>query len=187
MTKPRIYGDEARFRAALTRAIRSGEALLAQTDGVRERMKLAQGSKLDEIAIEQEWEGAFRRWFNATGNALVKFLQEQLNPSWNSAPGDDEVLSTLSNGLPPDDGKPRHSIGIESGEEWLSKTLDELRTLAAEFPPPARARTSTKASASDTRTRRESLLTNPWVIGLGVLGSGASVVGLVIAVVLLLH
>jgi hypothetical protein len=171
MTKPRIYGNEARFRTALTRSIRSGEELLAQVEGTRNRMKLVDES--DALVIDQGWERDFRRWFNATGRSLAKYLQDQL-----------AELPLLSDGLPPDDGKPRHSIGIENGEEWLSKTLDELRALAAEFPPLARARTSTKASASDTRTWRDSLLTNPWVTALG---SVASVVGLVIAVYLLLH
>jgi len=53
MAKPRIFGEVFRW-ATLTRAIRSGEALLAQTEGVRRRMKLVEGSRLDELAIEEE-------------------------------------------------------------------------------------------------------------------------------------
>lgn len=169
MTRPRIYGDEARFRTALTRAIRSGEALLAQSEGYRRRMKLAEGSPLDVLTIEKEWEAAFRRWFMGTGNALFKFLQEQLNPSWNAAAEDEHVLPTLSNGLPPDDDKPRHRIGIDNGEEWLSKTLDELRALAVEIKPPTRAR---------MRPRRESFLSKP------VVGLAATVFFGVIAIIL---
>jgi hypothetical protein len=153
MPKPRIYGDEPRFRAALTRAIGSGEDLLAQADGYRERMKLVEGDTLESFAIEKQYEAAFRKWFMGTGKELFKYLQEQLNPPWNSAPEDQDVLPVLSHGLPPDDGKPRHSIGLDNSKDWLSKTLDELRDLAAQFPAPAPA-PRTKASApSRTKTQ----------------------------------
>ena len=148
MPKPRIYGDETRFRAALTRAIRSGEDLLVQADGYRQRMKLVDGDRLESFAIEKQYEAAFRKWFMGTGKTLFKYLQE-LNPPWNSAPEDQDVLPVLSNGLPPDDGK-----------AWVSKTLDELRDLAAQFPAPAPA-PRTKASAS----RHESFVSKP-VVGL---------------------
>ena len=174
MPKPRIYGDETRFRAALTRAIRSGEDLLAQADGYRQRMKLAEGDRLESFAIEKQYEAAFRKWFMGTGKTLFKYLQEQLNPPWNSAPEDQDVLPVLSNGLPPDDGKPRHSIGLDNSKDWLSKALDELRDLAAQFPAPAPAPRS-KASAS---SRHESLVSKP------VVGLAATVFFGVIAIVL---
>ena len=41
MEKPRIYGSEAGSSAAVARSIRSGEDLLAQTEGARNRMSLA--------------------------------------------------------------------------------------------------------------------------------------------------
>src|SRR4051812_45455656 len=111
MARPRIYGDEAQFRRALTRSIRNGQTLLDQVEGVRRRIKVVEGSSYETFVIEQDWESAFRRWFNATGRALAPFLQDQLMPPW--VGGDDEgVLPTLSAGLPPDSGKPRHRIGL---------------------------------------------------------------------------
>jgi hypothetical protein len=77
LEKPRIYGSEAGFRSAVARSIRSGEDLLAQTEGARNRMSLA-GSREAALVIEQEWERDFRRWFNRTGKALAQYLQEQL-------------------------------------------------------------------------------------------------------------
>lgn len=181
MKKPRIYGSETRCRAVLTRSIRSGEELLAQTVGVRRRMKLVEKSRLDALVIEQQWEADFRRWFNSTGHSLVKYLQEQLNPSWSAAPGDEEVLPVLSAGLPPDDGKPRHSIGIDNGEEWLSKTLDELRELESALGP------SGAPTPRAQSRQRESLFTKPvWVV-IGVVGSVASVAGVVLAIIALWH
>lgn len=174
MPQPRIYGDETRFRAALTRAIRSGEDLLAQADGYRQRMKLVEDDRLESLAIEKQYEAAFRKWFMGTGKALFKYLQEQLNPPWNSAPEDQDVLPVLSNGLPPDDGKPRHSIGLDNSEDWLSKALDELRDLAAHFPAPAPAPRD-KASASP---RHESFVSKP------IVGLAATVFFGVIAIVL---
>jgi hypothetical protein len=173
MSRPRIYGDEKSFRAALTRAIRGGEDLLAQADGYRQRMKLVEGDTLESFAIEKQYETAFRKWFMGTGNALFKYLQGQLNPPWNSLPEDQAVLPVLSNGLPPDDGKPRHGIGLDNSEDWLSKTLNELRDLAAQFPAPAPA--PRKASAS---SRREPFLSKP------VVGLAATVFFGVIAIVL---
>jgi hypothetical protein len=184
MKKPRIYGHESRLRAALMRATRSGEELLAQTEGTRKRMKLVEESKLDALAIEQQWEADFRRWFMSTGNLLFKYLQEQLNPPWNSASGEDDVLPTLSNGLPPDDGKPRHSIGIDNGEAWLSKTLDELRELQVALGEPKKVTARTK---EPSRRSLLSLLSNPVVVVLGIIGSVASVVGLVLAIIVLSH
>jgi hypothetical protein len=37
------------------------------------------------------------------------------------------VMPALFYGLPPDTGKPRHWIGLENGEPWLRKALEELR------------------------------------------------------------
>lgn len=174
MPEPRIYGDETRFRAALTRAISSGEDLLAQADGYRQRMKLVESDTFESLAIEKQYEDAFRKWFMGTGRALFKYLQEQLNPPWNSAPEDQDVLPVLSNGLPPDDGKPRHNIGLDNSKDWLSKTLDELRGLAAQFPAPAPARRTRAVTSS----WHESFVSKP------IVGLAATVFFGVIAIVL---
>jgi hypothetical protein len=53
--KPVIYGDEGRFRAAVTKAINSGQDLLAQIEGVRKLMQVA-GDPLEARGIESGWE-----------------------------------------------------------------------------------------------------------------------------------
>jgi hypothetical protein len=186
MKKPRIYGSEARFRAALTRSVRIGEELLDQTEGVRRRMQLVGESRMDALAVEEAWERDFRRWFNGTGRALAKYLQEQLvgvpkglRPDPN-AEGED-LLPVLGAGLPPDDGKLRHTIGIDNGEVWLSKTLDELRELQSALGQPnAPARPASERS-------RDSFFTKPVWLALGVVGSVASIVGVVLAIIALWH
>jgi len=102
------------------------------------------------------------RWFNATGNSLV---QEQLDPSWNPLQATKKCCQRFSNGLPSDDRKPRHSIGIDNGEEWLSKSLDELRALAVELKPPSGAQVRPRPFPPETRIWRDSLPTNPWLVG----------------------
>ena len=62
-------------------------------------------------------------------------------------------------GLPPADGKPRHTIHIDNGEAWLSKTVDELRELQSALGHP------TTSTPRGQRAPRESLLTKPvWFI-----------------------
>jgi hypothetical protein len=153
--------------------------VLAQADGYRQRMKLVQGDELESFAIEKQYETAFRKWFMGTGNTLFKFLQEQLNPPWNSAPENQDVLPVLSNGLPPDDCKPRHLIGLDNSEEWLSKALDELRELSAMFAPPAPARPGTSKASAPAPAAREAWLSKG-VIATVVIG----VVGIAVTVVL---
>jgi hypothetical protein len=186
MTKPRIYGDEGQFRRALTRSIRNGQTLLDQTEGVRRRMKLVEESRLDTLVIEQDWEQGFRRWFNATGRALAPFLQEQLAVPWGGRGEDDGVLPTLSAGLPPDSGKPRHRIGIDNGEEWLRKTLDELRELQTEIAPASTPSAPSRASVAQApvaRSRWDSIATNRWVVVISLAGAVASIVALLLVFV----
>jgi hypothetical protein len=139
MTRPRIYGDETKCRAAVARYIGRGEELLAQAAGVRKRMDQANATQGRMVAfvIEDEWARGVRRWFSAAARGLGPYLQEQT-----------EVLPVIALGLPPDTGKPRHQIGLENGEPWLRKALDELRALqdvlgvrrdvGKEAPAPAR-------------------------------------------------
>jgi hypothetical protein len=181
MEKPRIYGSEAAFRATVGRSIRSGEDLLAQTEGARNRMGIA-GSRENALVIEEEWERDFRRWFNRTGKALAQYLQEQVVgvPRGLRAETDSEgedLLPVLGAGLPPDDGKPRQAIGIENGEAWLSKTLDELRALESALGPPNRPATARARRSSAT------FFGKPIWLALGAVGAVASVVGLVLVII----
>jgi hypothetical protein len=185
MARPRIYGDEAQFRRALTRSLRNGQTLLDQVEGVRRRMKVVEKSSFDTFLIEQEWEQRFRRWFNATGRALSPFLQDQLMPPW-VARDDEGALPTLSAGLPPDSGKPRHVIGLDEGEVWLRHTLDELRELQAEIAPATKSRAAPRtpvAVAPAQRSRWDSLSTNRWVVVIGLAGAVASIVALLLVFV----
>jgi len=141
-------------------------------------MKLVEESRLDTLVIEQEWEQDFRRWFNGTARALAPFLQDQFAVPSRTPREDEGVLPILSAGLPPDDGKPRHRIMLDNGEEWLRNTVDELRELQAEIgsaPTPRPAPRTPIATASVKRSRWES-----WKTALYVLGAVASIIALVL-------
>jgi hypothetical protein len=185
MKKPRIYGSEAACRAAIARSIRSGEDLLAQTEGARNRMSVV-GAREAASFIEQEWERDFRRWFNRTGKALQQYLQEQLpgvprglRPDTDPAGGD--LFPVLGAGLPPDDGKPRHGIGIDNGEKWLSATLDELRELQSVLGPPD--------APAVGRAHRSSapFFGRPIWLAVGAAGAVASIVALVLTIIWRVH
>lgn len=181
MEKPRIYGSEAGFRSAVARSIRSGEDLLAQIEGARNRMSLA-GSREAALVIEQEWERDFRRWFNRTGKALAQYLQEQLvgvpkGLRADADAGGEDLLPVLGAGLPPDDGKPRHAIGIDNGEEWLSNTLDELRRLESALGPSGAPATGHAHRSSAPFFGR------PIWLAVGAAGAVASIVGLVLTII----
>jgi hypothetical protein len=187
MEKPRIYGDESRLRAAVTRAINSGEDLLAQTEGVRRMIEAASDqrgeARGEPWAIEQAWVADFRRWFNRTGQSLHKFLREQLIgvPRWMRAPGmdskEEDVMPIFGAGLPPDTGKPRHTIHLDEAEEWLRGALDELRELQSVLPPPKRAaRREAEAPAPD----RPGWMPSWWKLGTA--GSIASLVGVALGI-----
>ena len=62
-----------------------------------------------------------RRWIDVARRGMGPYLQEQF----------ESVMPVLFYGLPPDTGKPRHSIGLENSEPWLRKALEELRELQA--------------------------------------------------------
>ncbi len=181
MEKPRIYGDEGRFRAAVSRAIRNGEDLLGQTDGIHKRMEFAGDDGVDALLIEQEWEREFRRWFMTTGRTLVKYLQDQLTPPSARQPaaeGEDNFLPVLAAGLPPDTGKPRHVIHINEGEEWLQHALDELRELHSTLAPSPRQ----QEVAENAATPAGELRFRPSWWKLGTVGSIASLVGVALGV-----
>jgi hypothetical protein len=153
-----------------------------QVAGVRKQMERA-GDSWDRFGIEEAWEAEFRRWFNGTGRALHKYLREQLA----GTPGqmragvypplsEDDALPTLAVGLPPDDG--RHTIHIDEGEEWLRKTLDELRELQSVLAP-AKPRANTKQLPAPP-PRRSHWVPSWWKLGAA--GSIASLVGVPLAI-----
>lgn len=189
METPRIYGDESRFRAAVTRAINSGEDLLAQVEGVRKLMRAAGDNRMEAYAIERGWEEEFRAWFNRTGKGLHKYLREQLigvpRGMRLPPPGEDEpeLMPTLGAGIPPDTGKPRHVIHIDEGEEWLRRTLAELRDLQSVVAPPPKAKPPRRQSAMEIvapPTRWSWLRPSWWKLGTA--GSVASLVGVPLAI-----
>lgn len=182
MEKPTIYGDESRLRAAVTKAINNGQDLLAQVEGVRKLMQAAE-DPLEARGIEGGWEAEFRAWFNRTGKALHKYLREQLIgvPRGLRPPGLDdvpEVLPVLGAGLPPDTGKPRHTIHIDEGEEWLRKTLDELRELQSVLASSKRRDATEQLPPTTAKGSRWA----PSWWKLGTAGSIASLVGVPLAV-----
>jgi hypothetical protein len=149
MKRPRIYGNEKKARAAVARHIAALEDLLEQTEGVRNRI-VALG--LDPVAevtyftslqptpafeLESEWGNQLRKELNRVRRTLGPYLQDQF----------EKVLPTAAF-VPPDTGKPRHTIVLENGEPNLRQALKELRGLQASLgvrrgvattaPPPAR-------------------------------------------------
>src|SRR3954451_16424652 len=75
MKRPRVYGSESKCKAALSRQIERGEALLDQAAGVRKRVDAAAAAGdppwATALYIEAEWAKEFRRWFNAAQKAMV--------------------------------------------------------------------------------------------------------------------
>jgi hypothetical protein len=140
MDRPHVYGDEAAFRKALRRYITSGETLLAQADGAQRRIDAMSDepqSRMARYAIGEGWEKEFRRWFDIAHVGTGKFLQDQF----------DELMPVLSSGLPPETGKPRHVIHLPEGQEWLRKTVEELKeALDAVGPVAAASRQERTAS-----------------------------------------
>lgn len=91
--------------------------------------------------------------------------------------GGEDLLPVLGAGLPPDDGKPRHAIGIDNGEEWLSNTLDELRRLESALGPSGAPATGHAHRSSAPFFGR------PIWLAVGAAGAVASIVGLVLTII----
>jgi len=106
--RPRIYGSEKNFRAALRRYVASGEELLAQAEGTRKRIAVILEERGGDITwkyeIEALWVRDLRRWSVNAARTLGRYLQDQTEP-----------LPTIAWGLPPDTGKPRHYVGVDNG------------------------------------------------------------------------
>jgi Abortive infection C-terminus len=123
--RPRVYGDESKFRAALARAIARGEELLDQAEGVRNRIAKAAAEGDDwwetGLYIEAPWAKKVRRFFENTQKTMGDYLQEQFLGT----------LGVLARGLLPPTGKPRHAIGLDNLEPWLRHAVDEMQDLQA--------------------------------------------------------
>jgi hypothetical protein len=142
VSRPRIYGSEAKCRSAVARYVERGDALLDQVVGVRKRVEAAAAAGEDPFStaffIESEWAKEVRRWFENAQKTMGPFLQDQF----------EDVLGVIARGLPPATGKLRHAVVLDNGEPWLRKTVDELKALrsavgvrrgiAAAAPAPAR-------------------------------------------------
>jgi Abortive infection C-terminus len=141
MERPRIYGDERSCRTALGRYIGRGEELLDQAEGVQNRIDAVASHDLAEfyaVDIQGDWEKDVRRWFSNARDGMGRYLQDQMG----------ERLPVLALGLPPDDGKPRHTVALDNGVPWVAKAVEELqdlqaaigvrRDVAATSPTPAR-------------------------------------------------
>jgi Abortive infection C-terminus len=121
MTRPSIYGDDRKFRTALTRYLNAADQLLDQAVGVERRVDAASGElrEFDLILIQEEWEKDVRRWFQTTRKGMGRYLQDQMP----------EYAPVLTLGPPPDDGKPRHTIALDNGVPWIRKAKEELAQL----------------------------------------------------------
>jgi hypothetical protein len=138
--RPRVYRSETKCRAAAARYIESAEELLDQAVGVRNRVAAMARNKdmLSAFLAESEWEKQVRRCFKTAREGMMRYLQDQLGG----------FAPVLALGLPPDTGKPRHRVGLDNGEPWLKKALEELqevqaalgikRGVATKAPAPAR-------------------------------------------------
>jgi hypothetical protein len=140
MNRPKVYGDEKRFKSALDRHVARGGHLLDQAEGVTKRMAVAPGGPngLAAYAIEQDWAGDVERWRRTIGGTVTRYLGEDA----------EAILPNCALSWPPKTGKPRHERHLEWVELWLRDAVDELQRLrgvlgvsknvATVSPPPAR-------------------------------------------------
>lgn len=122
MNRPRIYGNERKCKALITRYIASADDLLDQAEGVRNRVTATEDPEsIVAFSMELDWGKDFRQWFIRTWRGMSKYLQDGM-------PG---ALPVLAAGLPPDSGKPRHTIVLDNGVPWLREARGELDALRA--------------------------------------------------------
>jgi hypothetical protein len=120
MKRPRVYGNEGKCKALLARYIAGADELLDQAEGVRNRVNaIGDPDSIAGFSMELAWGRDFRQWFGRSWRGMSKYLQDEM-------PG---ALPVLSAGLPPDSGKPRHTIVLENGVPWLREARDELDAL----------------------------------------------------------
>lgn len=119
--RPRIYGDERRYKGTLDRQIARGRELLDQLEGTRNLMAAANagGRRLMAELEEMQWTDEVERWHVTVIRSAHRHLAE-------AAP---TVLPTVTTPWPPDTGKPRHARRIEWVEPWLRDSISELGEL----------------------------------------------------------
>lgn len=120
-TRPRVYGNEGRFKTTLARHITRGQELLDQAEGVRKRMASAAGGPkgLLAFAAQYEWSENVGRWRLNVIASAERHLADKA----------EALLPKLTATWPPDTGKPRHELRIHTVEPWLREALEELRAL----------------------------------------------------------
>lgn len=123
MRRPRVYGDEKRYKATLERHAARGRELLDQLDGVHRLMGAATGgpSGIGAAIEEAQWTDEVERWRITVARAAHRHL----------ADGARTALPAATAPWPPDTGKPRHARRISWVEPWLRQVLDELDALRA--------------------------------------------------------
>lgn len=126
----RIYGGEAKFRAALDRHLATGRELLDLLEGVKRRIAAADGGPtgLHAEILASEWTREVEQWQTRAVRAALRHLQD----------GAGDKLPTLGLRWPPDTGKPRHRRSIDWVEPWLRESVDELQRLCDPLRPEAR-------------------------------------------------
>ena len=125
MKRPHIYGDEAKCRTLVARYIKGADELLVQGEAVKKRKAtLKKGRPLEDFYVIDalsDWHKTFRQWFGRSRKGMSRYLQEQL----------EDVLPILALGLPPETGKPRHTVTVENAVDWLRDARDELEKFQA--------------------------------------------------------
>ena len=150
MSPPRVYGDSGSFQRTLKRHIAKGEALLDEGLGAQNQIDALPPEEVRRLSylIEEQWEREFRRWFATARRQLVRHLRDQF-------PGVGPVFAA---GLPPDDGKPRHRIGLTNGREWLAKAIEELSELRSSVGD---ATTAARGASPMTPSRNSAVRGHP--------------------------
>lgn len=121
MTRPRVYGNEARFKSTLSRHVSQGDELLDLAKGVRRRTTVPPGSRIGLLAFvaRSDWCRKVERWRLNVIASAERHLADKA----------EAVLPNLTAAWPPDTGKRRHERRIESVEPWLREVLSELSNL----------------------------------------------------------
>jgi hypothetical protein len=135
----RIYGGQAKFRAALDRHLTTGRELIDMLEGVKRRID-AEGkgpTGLHAELLGSEWIREVEQWQIRTTRAVLRHLQD----------GAQDRLPTLGIRWPPDTGKPRHIRSIDWVEPWLQESVDELQRLRDSLNGAARDRVDRGSAA----------------------------------------
>jgi hypothetical protein len=140
MTRPRIYGDEKRFRANLAQHVQRARSLLDQADGVHTRVdkKIADLSEvyrdITVLMMGRDWREAVAKWRRNVGKFATDHLGDQV----------EDLLPALSAPWP---HPSKHELTMDEIETWLREVIEDLvklqdslgvsRNVAAVSPPGA--------------------------------------------------